>query len=112
MPTTYKILGQAAPAAATPNNIYSVASTTQAVVSTIMVANTGAADTNFHIWVRPNSAAASTSNAIAYTVPITAYSTSAYTIGATLGGGAGTDILTVQSASGTVTFTVFGSELT
>jgi hypothetical protein len=40
MPTTYKVLGQSAPAAVTATTLYTVPSATQTVVSTIVIANT------------------------------------------------------------------------
>jgi hypothetical protein len=42
MPTTYKVLGQSAPAATTEANVYTVPSATQTIVSTITVANRAA----------------------------------------------------------------------
>jgi hypothetical protein len=39
MPTTYKVLGQAAPTANTLTDVYTVPSATQAVISTITVCN-------------------------------------------------------------------------
>jgi hypothetical protein len=49
MPNTYKILGQAAPAATTETTLYSVPAATQAVISTITVANRTASSVTFRI---------------------------------------------------------------
>jgi hypothetical protein len=48
MATTYKVLGQSAPTAATATSLYTVPSVTEAVISTINVVNTHAstADVN------------------------------------------------------------------
>lgn len=110
MATTYKILGQAQPGTTSNADLYTCPADTQAIVSTIVVAETGGADTTFRIFVRDGGVGAGTSNAIAYDTSITANSQAAFTLGITLSVG---DIITVRSASGAaLTFTAFGSELT
>ena len=54
--TNYKVLGQVAPAALNSNNIYTVPSDTEAVVSTITVCNRGSTAGTYRIAVRPNGA--------------------------------------------------------
>ena len=55
MATTYKVLGQSAPAAATPADLYTVPSATEAIISTINVVNTHATTADaIRIAVRPN----------------------------------------------------------
>lgn len=109
MATTYKILGQSAPADTNNANLYTVPSSTSTVVSTIAVANTTANVVAARIFARIGGAAAATSNAIMYDTNIPAYATSFVTIGATL---AATDIITVRSATASaLTFTAFGSEI-
>lgn len=110
MATTYKILGQSNPADTNNANLYTVPASTQAIVSSIVVVNTGGTDTTFRIFARIGGAAAGVGNALAYDTSISANSQVAFTLGATL---SATDIITVRSATGSaVTFTAFGSELT
>jgi hypothetical protein len=107
--TTYKILGQVQPGTTSNENIYTVPASTEAIVSTIVVANTGGTDSTFRIFVRQNGAAAASSNAIAFDTAIPANSQAAFSLGITLDAA---DVITVQaSTSSAVTFTAFGSEL-
>jgi len=108
--TSYKILGQAEPADTSNADLYTVPSATEAIVSTLIVSNSSAADTSFRIFIRDGGAAAATSNAIAYDTVIGANTQAAFTLGLTL---SATDIITVRSsAGGSLAFSAFGSELT
>lgn len=110
MATVYKILGQSAPGTTSNADLYTVPSSTEAIVSTLVVANTTGTDTTFRIFVRDGGATASAGNAIAYDAAISANSQVAFTLGLTL---SATDVITVQSATGAaLTFSAFGSELT
>lgn len=53
MATTYKVLGQSAPAAATATSLYTVPSATEAIISTINVVNVNSASDIIRIAVRP-----------------------------------------------------------
>jgi hypothetical protein len=109
MPTTYKVLGQSAPAATTATTLYTVPSATQAVVSTINVVNTHASTADvIRIAIRPAGASLANQHYIIYGLSISAGSTFAYTSGATLGA---TDVITVYSTNGTSSFNAFGSEI-
>jgi hypothetical protein len=109
MPTTYKVLGQSAPANTSNANAYTVPALTSAVLSTIVVANTTATAATARIFVRIGGAAAAASNAIVYDTSFNGNSTTAFTIGITL---PTTDIITVQTGTANaLTFTVFGSEI-
>lgn len=102
------ILGQAAPAAAANGDVIAaVAANRRQVVSSLVIANTGAAATTFRVFARKAGAAAAVGNAIAYDVNIDANSVISLTLGICL---AATDVLTVRSAAGGVTFTAFGEE--
>lgn len=110
MPANYKILGQAEPADTNNVDLYTVPSSTETIVSTIVIANTSANEQAFRIFVREAGAAASTANAIAYDTAINAQTQVAFTLGLTL---SSTDIISVRSnAANTITFQAFGSELT
>lgn len=109
MATTYKILGQSAPADTNNANLYTVPSSTSTVVSTIHVANVSGSSATCRIYVRLNGAAAADSNAIAKDVSLSANSIMALTEGITLAAG---DIITVRSSSANaLTFHAFGSEI-
>lgn len=110
MATTYKILGQVEPSGTSTDDLYSVPAATEAIVSTIVIANTGSAQQAFRIFIRENGATTGTNNAIAYDTAIAANSQVAFTLGLTL---SATDIISVRSDAGNVlTFQAFGSELT
>lgn len=83
---------------------------TEAIVSTLVIANTSGLDTTFRIFVRQAGATAATGNAIAFDTALTANTQVAFTLGLTLGA---TDVITVRSSSGAaLSFSAFGSELT
>lgn len=100
------VLGQAAPAAAADAAAYTVPASRRAVSSTITVCNTGAA-TTYRVHARKAGAAAGAGNAVAFDVTLAAGQSDALTWGVALGPG---DVVGVRSASGAVTFTVFGEE--
>jgi hypothetical protein len=109
MPTVYKVLGQSAPADTNNANIYTVPSATNAVVSTVVVANTSNVTTTGRFFVRPDAAAAATSNAVLYDVSFPGKSSTALTLGITLDAA---DVLTVRSGTANaLTFHVFGTEI-
>jgi len=108
MPTTYKVLGQVAPSAATDTTLYTVPSATQAVVSTINVVNTGGSTDTVRIAIRVGGATLSIEDYIVYNLSLNTTATFTYTSGATLGA---TDVITVYSTNGTCSFNAFGSEI-
>lgn len=108
MPETLKQLGQAKPGAATDADLYTVPASTQTVISSIVVCNTGAA-TTFRLHSCANAAAAAVGNAIAYDTPIGANETIVFTIGLTIDAA---DVVRCRSLSGSVAFTASGSEVT
>jgi hypothetical protein len=108
MATTYKVLGQSAPTAATATSLYTVPSATSAVVSTINVVNTNASSDIIRIAIRPAGATLANQHYIVYGLSLAAGSTFSYTSGVTM---ATTDIITVYSTSGYSSFSAFGSEI-
>lgn len=109
MPTTYKILGQQAPAATTPADLYTVPAATATVVSSIIVANRGASPAAFRVSFSVAGAGTTNKDYIYYDVPIDGNDTFIATIGVTL---AATDKIRVYASTANVTFQAFGSELT
>lgn len=108
MATTYKVLGQSNPSATTATTLYTVPSATEAVVSTIVIANLTATAATFRIAIRPNGAALANSQYIAYDITVGASDSTALTLGITLDA---TDVITVYASTANLTFTAFGSEI-
>lgn len=108
MPTNYKVLGQSNPAATTATTLYTVPAATQAVVSTIAIANTGATSATFRIAIRIAGAALATSQYIAFDTPVTANNSTMLTLGISLGA---TDVVTVYSSNTNLVFSAFGTEI-
>lgn len=109
MPTTYKVLGQSAPSATTATTLYTVPSSTQTVVSTIVVCNRSTTTAaTYRIAIRPDGATLANSHYVAYDVTVGAADSTALTLGLTLGD---TDIITVYASTADLTFSAFGSEI-
>ena len=107
MATTYKVLGQSNPAAATLTTLYTAPAATSAVVSTLSVSNLGVS-TTFRVAVRPAGATLANQHYIVFDSPINAGSSVFLTLGVTL---ATTDVVSVYAATATVAFGLFGSEI-
>ena len=108
MATTYKVLGQSNPAATTATTLYTVPAATQAVVSTIVIANLTATAATFRIACRVNGATLANSQYVAYDITVGASDSTALTLGITLGAA---DVITVYGSTANLTFTAFGSEI-
>ena len=108
MATTYKVLGQIAPDATTNSTLYTVPSATQAVISTLVIANRGATTGTYRLAVRPSGASLANQHYIAYDVPIAASDSTAITLGITI---SATDVVTVYASSANLSFSLFGSEI-
>ena len=111
MPTVYKVLGRRASGATTEEELYTVPSATEAVVSTLVICNRSASARTYRILIKPTAATtAADEHYIAYDVAIAANDSTALTLGITL---AATNSISVYaSASSSLTFTAFGSEIT
>lgn len=108
MATTYKVLGQSAPSATTATTLYTVPSSTSAVVSTINVCNRGSSNDAFRVAVRPAGASLAASHYLAYDTVIPANDSISITIGVSL---ATTDVITVYAGTANLTFSAFGAEI-
>jgi glucose-6-phosphate dehydrogenase assembly protein OpcA len=108
MATAYKVLGQSSPSATTLTSLYTVPSSTSAVVSTITVANLANASATFRIAVRPAGEAVANKHYIAYDITIAALDTLTLTLGLTL---ATTDVISVYASTATMAFSAYGSEI-
>lgn len=110
MATTYKVLGQAAPADTDNADLYTVPASTQAVVSTLSVTNDTTSSATFRVYVRVAGAAAGAVNTLFYDTTLAGNTSAFFTVGLTLGAG---DVLTVRSGTANAfTFQAFGSEVT
>jgi len=107
--TTYKVLGQSAPAATTDTTLYTVPSSTSVVVSSIVVANRSTSDATYRIAIRPAGATLDNRHYIAYDVLVGGGDSTSLTLGLTL---ATTDVITVRASNENLSFSAYGSEVT
>lgn len=108
MAEALKVLGQAALAATTLTDVYTVPASTSATVSTITVCNRGATAATFRISVAVAGAADTPAQYIYYDQALDAYSTYAATIGVTL---AATAKIRAYASTANVSVNVFGIEV-
>jgi hypothetical protein len=108
MATTYKVLGQSAPAATTSADVYTVPSATEAIISSIVVANRAATAGTYRLSVRPNGASIANQHYIAYDVPLSGNDSVALTLGVTLDAA---DVVTVYASTADFSFNLFGTEI-
>jgi hypothetical protein len=108
MATTYKVLGQSAPAATTETDLYTVPGATEAVASSVIVCNRSASADSFRISVAVTGGATANKDYIYYDVAIGGNDTFIATIGITL---EATDVVRCYSTNGTLSFGLYGSEI-
>jgi glucose-6-phosphate dehydrogenase assembly protein OpcA len=108
MPTVFKVLAQSAPSATTATDIYTVPSSTQTVISTIVVANRAATDATYRIAVRPNGATLANQHYVAYDVTVGASDSTNLTLGITVDAA---DVITVYASTANLSFNIFGTEI-
>ena len=108
MPTIYKVLGQSAPSATTDTTLYTVPAATDAIVSSIVVANRDSSSAAFRIAIRPAGAALANQHYIAYDVTVGANDSTVLTLGLTLDA---TDVITVRATTANLSFSAYGSEI-
>jgi glucose-6-phosphate dehydrogenase assembly protein OpcA len=108
MATTYKVLAQSAPSATTATDIYTVPSSTAAIVSSIVVANRATTAASYRIAIRPNGASLANQHYIAYDVNVAGGDSTTLTIGITMDAA---DVVTVYASTANLSFNIFGSEI-
>ena len=107
MAAVYSVLGQSAPSAATLTTLYTATEAT--VVSSISIANRSSSTTDtYRIAVRPAAESIANKHYVAYDVALAKNSTAVLTIGITC---AVTDVISVYSTNGTLSFNLFGAEI-
>jgi hypothetical protein len=109
MPAAYRVLGQSNPSANTDTTLYTVPAATQAVVSTLSIANISATSTTFRVAVRPAGATLANSHYIAFDAPLLGNDSIQLSLGVSL---AATDVVTVRAGTANVAFSLFGVEIT
>jgi hypothetical protein len=112
MAEVYKVLGQVATAtlgANTEGTLYTVPSSTSAVASTIMVCNQSASAATYRIAIRPAADGSTTAKHwIAFGPTVGGSDSTSLTLGLTLAAG---DKIQILGSSATMSFSVFGSEI-
>ena len=109
MPTTYKILGQAAPISNALTDIYTVPSATEAVISTITVCNQTATNVSYSISIASNGAADANLQYIIRGGVVPAADSIGITLGITANAA---DVIRANTNSANISFNIFGSEIT
>lgn len=107
MANSYKVLGQLA-GSTTATALYTCPSSTEAVISTLIICNRAAAAKTYKIILRPDDETLADKHYLAYDVAIAANDTTALTLGITMNA---SDKLYVSSSDTNLSFTAFGSEI-
>ena len=108
MAETLKVLGQLNPSATTLSTLYTVPAATSATVSTLVVCNQSTAG-SFRVSVAVAGAVDNAKQYLYYDTAIAANASFGFTIGITL---ATTDVVRVYASSTTMSFNLFGVEVT
>ena len=109
MATALSVLGQSAPLAATLTTLYTVPGATEVSTSSIVVCNRSATATSFRVAIRPAGAGISDEHYLYYDVAIPGNDTFIATVGISL---ATTDVVSVYATLATVSFNLFGQQIT
>ena len=109
MADTLKVLAQSNPVAATLTDAYTVPAATSTTVSSVVVANRSAVATTFRISVAVAGAADAAQQYLYYDMAISGNDTFVATIGISL---AATDVVRVYATLATLSFSIFGVEIT
>lgn len=107
---TYKVLGQSAPAAATPTDLYVVPANTQSIISTLKIASRHASEAvAYRIAVVPSGETLATKHYQVYDKFLDPRDDRSMTIGISLRAG---DKVVVYGSTADLSFSLFGVELT
>lgn len=110
MAESYKVLAQAHLTTTSDTDIYTVPSSTEAVVSTLVVANVGTVATTYNIAVRPDGETLASKHYIAKGVSVSGADSTTLTLGLTLNAA---DVVTVAAGTANaLSFNIFGTEIT
>jgi hypothetical protein len=109
MAQTHKVLGQSNPAAATLTTLYTVPGSTQSICSTLTICNQAATAATYRVAIRPAGATLAAQHYLVYDSSIPANDTITLTLGLSL---ATTDIVSIYASTSTLSFHVYGVEIT
>jgi len=109
MAFSYQILGQTSPAATTNTDLYTVPAGNSAIASTLAVCNQNSSAITYRVAARKSGAALSTNHYIIYNSTIPANDTVTLTFGMSL---SATDVITIYANTASVSFTLFGTQVT
>jgi len=111
MASTYKVLGQLNPSAASASVLYTVPASTSSVISSISIANLAGSAATFRLIVQKSGETSSITDKqyIGYDITVGGSDTTIITVGLTLATG---DVVKVYASTATVAFQAFGSEIT
>ena len=108
MANVYKILGPNSPSATTETALYTVPAATSAVCSSISICNRGGTQTTFRVSISQGGAATTNKDYLYYDVTLAGNDTFIATIGISL---ATTDVVRVYSGNASLSFQLFGTEI-
>ena len=108
MANVYKILGQNSPLATTETVLYTVPAATSSVCSSISICNRGGTQTTFRVSLSQAGAATANKDYLYYDVTLAGNDTFIATIGVTL---ATADVIRVYSGNASLSFQLFGTEI-
>ena len=109
MAQALKVLGQVNPAATTLTTLYTVPSATSTSVSSIVVCNQAASSATFRVSIQVAAAADNAKQYLYYDTTVAANDTFIATIGISL---ATTDVVKIYASTTTLSFSLFGVEIT
>lgn len=109
MADSFKVLAQSNPSAATLTDAYTVPGATDTVVSSVIVCNRSSTATSFRISIAVAGAANSNEQYLAFDTAIAGNDVHEFTVGVTLNT---TDVVRVYATLATLSFNIFGVEIT
>jgi hypothetical protein len=110
MATSYKVIAQYITTSTDLETLWTVPSSTEAVISTIIVANLSSSARTFSIAIRPNGDTINNKHYIAKDVPVAGNDSTTLTLGITVDAA---DVISVQSSvTGELSFNAFGTLIT
>jgi hypothetical protein len=108
MATNFKVLGQIQSVANTLQDVYVVPNNANTIVSTINVCNQASTSDIFRVAIRPGNATIQSKHYIAFNTTVPPNDTVSLSLGLGLGQ---TDVITVMANTSSVSFGIFGTEI-
>lgn len=108
MAESYRILGQSSPSATTDTTLYTVPSSTSAVISSIVVCNRGSTSGTFRIAARADGESITNKNYLVYDATLNANTTVSFSFGISMDAA---DVISVYASNTNFSFSIFGAEI-